>query len=367
MVEIFDTLNKEVETFDKRLESIIIYINKVEEERNLIQLNQEKKLKNLNQNLKKYIELITIENSSTINYNAVIISLYGCFENFIDNILVDFLEIISSLEIEYEKLNKAILTNHQRLVGNFLSNINRYRNYELTTKDVINRLNSCLNNQQNFKLNSRILITHGGNLNFEALNSLFNQIGIQNIWYKIKYTKEFKEYYKKKNNISDDKSIEKLFKINKNLNLLFNIINDLVERRNSVAHSWEEESRISFQEIKEDYIKFLQSISKAIHRILIEEIYEYLYNNNKLLKIDKIYNLYCHQILCINSGESCINKFDYIYIVFNNNKKKLFKILNMQINKKNVNKCDKEEDIGIQLDERISNCKEVYILKRDEN
>lgn len=366
MIEIFETLNKQVETFYKRLESITIYINKVEEEKTLIQLNKENKIKGLNIKFNKYIDLITIENNSTINYNAIIISLYGCFENFIDNILVDFLEIIATLGIEYDKLKKAILTNHERLVGNFLSNSNRYKNYELTTKEIINRLNSCLNNQQDFKLNSRILITHGGNLNFDTVNNLFNQIGIQNIWHKIKQTKKFKEYYKKTKNILEDESIEELFKNNKNDNLLFNIINDLVERRNSVAHSWEEENRISFEEIKEEYIPFLKVISEVIYRILIEEIYEYLFNNNKLFKIEKIYKLYNNQILCINSGESCINKFDYIYVI-NSHQKKLFNIQNMQINNKDVNKCNKQEDIGILLDDKISSYKEVYILKREES
>lgn len=359
----FEILSKEVEMLYQRLENITKYIAKNEKEKYLIKKNSEKEFEN--KDIKEYIEYIAEEDKSPINYNAVIISLYGCYENFIDNILINYLEIITSLGIKYENLDKAIIDNHERLVGDFLSNTNRYKNYDLNTKEIISKLNSCLNKEENFKLNNRILISHSGNLNIESINNVFRQVGIRDIWHRIKWTSNFITYYKEKENIVEDEVIKEIFKSNKNDNILFGIIGDLVERRNAVAHSWNEDDRIGNQEIKEKYIPFLKTISKSIYRIILEEIYGYLYNNNKLVKIEKIYKLYDNQILCINSGENNIEKNDFIYII-NNSKKYLAQIVNMQIDHNNVDKCNEQEDVGLQLDIKITNVDEIYIFKNSE-
>ena len=236
----------------------------------------------------------------------------------------------------------------------------------MTTKDIISKLNSCLNKEENFKLNNRILITHSGNLTIESINNLFTQVVIRYIWHRIKGTNNFITYYKEKENIIEDEVIEEIFKNNKNDNILFGIIGDLVERRNSVAHSWNEDDRIGNQEIKEKYIPFLKTISKSIYRIIIEEIYGYLCNNNKLVKIEKFYKLcYNNQVLCINSGENNIEKNDFIYIV-DRSKKYLVQIVNIQIDRNNVDKCNEQEDVGLQLDIKITNVDEIYILKNEE-
>ena len=63
---------------DERLNQIQVYID--------MTLSKNELLENLgsvltNENDKKYIEYLKTLSTSTIQYNAVIISLYGCFEN----------------------------------------------------------------------------------------------------------------------------------------------------------------------------------------------------------------------------------------------------------------------------------------------
>ena len=357
----FEILDKEIEILNERLNSIKKYIIKNELEKRIIETKALEEFESID--LIEYRRLITEENKSPINYNAVIISLYGCYENFIDNILIDFLDILAEIGIDYEKLDKSIISNHERLVGNFLSNTNRYKNYDLNTKDIINKLNGCINGESNYKLNSRILINHSGNLNIESINTLFNQIGIKDIWNRVKNTNDFIDFYGLKENIKDRESVKKF--LIKDNDIIFNMINDLVERRNSVAHSWNEDTRVSNEELREKYIPFILIICKAIYRILMEVIYNYLFENNKLIKIQTIHNIYNNRILCINSEENVIYVNDFIYII-RNQKKSLAKVENIQIDHVNVEKCDEQQDIGLKLDTKINGADEIYIYKNGE-
>ena len=86
----FEILEKEIEILNERLNSIKKYIIKNELEKRIIETKALEEFESID--LIEYRRLITEENKSPINYNAVIISLYGCYENFIDNILIDFLD-----------------------------------------------------------------------------------------------------------------------------------------------------------------------------------------------------------------------------------------------------------------------------------
>lgn len=347
-----EDINEELSIFCNRLESINNYINLIESERKLAKIPNEK-MKNMKELYDTVVYIKDNANSQVI-YNAIIISLYSCYENYIDNILTKYLDKLSNSNIKYTNLPKPILENHIRLTGNFLSNSNRYKNYDLMEMDVINNLYSCLNENDEYFLNNRILITHAGNLGINALVSLFAQIGINNLLEKVKETIEYKEYYKIQNDIKNERELKRILS-NSDSTIIFNTLQDLVNRRNEIAHSWNEDDRLSIQTIKEVYINFFIAFGKAIKDIIINELYAVLYANGKLIELSIIYNVFNNKVVCLNNMNQKLKRFDYIYVIKSNKKAYAMKIQNLQINKKNIEECNNENiDIGIELDRNIT-------------
>ena len=355
-----ENIEEEYSAFCKRLDSINQYINLLDSEKNFFKsslVDEEIQEKDY---IIKLIEDIKYNMNSQVIYNAIIISLYSCYENFIDNILIKYLETISNLGIKYEKLPKNILDNQIIQLGNYLSNTNRYKNYDLKYVDVINNLNNCLNGESEYKLNTRILITHSGNLGIDSLKTLFSQIGINNIFEKIKYDKFFEEYYMIENDVADIEELRRIFGSIEE-KILFTILFDLVNRRNGIAHSWNEDDRLSIQTIQDKYIKFFSVFGKAIKDIIINEIYNILFDNNLLYEFSTIHQVINNKIVCLNNGNQKITKNDYIYAVSGDNKTKTIKIINIQINRNDVELVEEMNvDIGIEVDGYIKEGYKFY-------
>lgn len=88
--------------------------------------------------INEYKEKISLLQNSTIQYNAVIISIYGCFENFIDNIFKTYIECVYKITNLYQDLSPRTQDKYIKKVAEYLSNPTRFSGYELTTESVIN-------------------------------------------------------------------------------------------------------------------------------------------------------------------------------------------------------------------------------------
>ncbi len=360
-----EDIDKELITFYNRLDSIKEYINLIETEKELLKIDIESEKSNFKEQFSKIIMSIKNNKNSQVVYNAIIISLYSCYENYIDSILTKYLEKFSVLNIPYKKLPKQILDNHITFVGNFLSNNHRYKNYELEQADVINNLNNCLSNDNEYHLNSRILITHSGNLGIEALNKLFTQVGITNLFGKIKENKEYSNYYGIQNEIKDENEVKRILS-NSNDEIIFYILQDLVNRRNGIAHTWNEDERISIETIKEKYIEFFIIFGKSIHDVIISEIYNILYKNKKLFEFKIIHKVIDNKIVCLNNGNQKIILNSYLYVVKTTGKGYAMRIENIQQNNNDIKKTAKNNaDIGIKVDGYIKTSDKFFYFGAD--
>jgi phosphatidylserine/phosphatidylglycerophosphate/cardiolipin synthase-like enzyme len=117
--------------------------------------------------------------NSSVFYNALIITIYGCYENFVDKLLIAFLDKLSKYFTDYNKFSKKFRDTHMKITGEFLQNSQRFRDLDITVDDTIENLFTCISGKTDFKLNNKLLIKHSGNLTIKALNELFGQIGIR--------------------------------------------------------------------------------------------------------------------------------------------------------------------------------------------
>lgn len=273
--------------------------------------------------------------NSTVQYNSIIICLYGCFEEFIDEIALEYISIIDSLCTSYNELPQSIKDKHLYKVGEFLSNPQRYKGYELSVDDCIKNIYMSINSLENRKLNAELIISYTANLKVEKICDLFKDLGIKNSKCKID-------------------EIEKL-----------NLLNEMVDQRNVISHSWKVEQRLAYDKINNETIVVLGTIGEKLVDILLDEVFLFMDGKNMFESFDKPIKVINNNILCINSKNSHLEKGDSIFFHKNNGEKVRLEILGIEIEKKSVDRVEEENiDIGIKVNKNINEKWDYYYIKK---
>lgn len=322
-----------IERYNKRLTEIKEHIEFISLQKELFT-----KIKD-NKDMNKYSHALEKILNSTVQYNSIIICLYGCFEEFIDEIALEYLHEINNLCKSYDELPKSIRDKHLYKVGEFLSNPQRYKGYELTIKECINNMYNSINSYEERNLNSQLIISHSANLSVSKVCDLYRDLGIDN----------------------PQSKIEKRIR-NEELKRL----DELVEQRNTISHSWEVEQRQSYETIESYFAEFLIKLGEQLKCILTDNLYIFMYNKNFFKKFDKAKDVIDNRILCINSKDSYLEKGDTILCRNSEGDIKRLKILNIQHKNINIDKInEKNIDVGIEVNNKIKDNLEYYYLKNE--
>lgn len=321
-----------IKRYKKRLHEIEQYIEFISLQKTLfIEIKDNIKMTVYANKLKQII-------NSTVQYNAIIICLYGSFEDFIDEIALEYINILNSLCSTYSDLPKSIRNKHLYKVGEFLTNPQRYKGYKLTVDDCIKNLYKSINSFEDSMLNNELIIAHSGNLKIDKINDLFNDLGIKNL----------------KNDIISTDSI--------------NLLDEFVEQRNTISHSWEVQQRYSFEKIKDELIVLLNDIGEKLKEILNDEIFLFKNKKTAIESFDTPHDIINNRVLCINSKNSYLQKGDFIIAKKNNDKKLMLKILDIQVNKNNVDSINEENiDVGILVNKNIKKNWKYFYFSRSSN
>lgn len=279
-----------------------------------------------------------------IQYNAVIISIYGSFEQFIDEIFNEYCRALYDIIDDYNKIPFKMREKHIKRLGEFLSNPQRYKNYELTEKQAIeNALVAFENPKEGLQKNQSLLLAHSGNLKMEQITELANSLGIGGLEKKIVSNYGFKNYFMCKEEYSD-KTYESI--ASRESKKLFMILDKLVDSRNNVAHGWVE-NRIKFTDLSEEYIEYLKVFAETLSEILMGEIMCKKHDAGKLYSIGMPIKVIDHHIVCINNRKALLRKNTNILAV-KNNCKKLLQIQSIQKNNEDISEITEYNiDVGL--------------------
>lgn len=326
-----DYFSDVINQYKKRLDEIEKHIQFISFEKELYN-----EIKN-NSHMDLYAERLGNILNSTVQYNSIVICLYGCFEEFIDEIALEYIGIIDGLCTSYNELPNSIRKKHLYKVGEFLSNPQRYKGYELTVDDCIKNFYMSISSSEDRKLNTELIIAHAGNLKVEKICDLFNELGIKDLKSKI-------EAIVSKENLD--------------------LLDELVDQRNVISHSWEVEQRIAYEKIKNEIIVVLETTGEKLKDILVDEIFLFMYEKNLLESFDSPIKILNNEILCINSKSSYLRKGDSIFLVKNDNKKVRLEVLGIEIKGKSVDSVEEENiDIGIKVNKKIKKEWQYYYKK----
>ena len=210
---------------------------------------------------------------STVSYNAVIISLYGCYENFVDLLVSELVRQISDKSTDYTEIPTDMRIKNINLSSEFLNAKQRYKNFNLKDEDVINNIYSG-------KITNKLLLKHGGNLSISVLSEYLNSLGIKNVVQFVQNNPKFIQYYSEMKMISLEIAKEYLHK--NDTNTTFNLLDELIAQRNTIAHSWKSDNKIDYKIIKDEWIKFVKVFCECLYEAIVLFYSEWLVKHNKL-------------------------------------------------------------------------------------
>lgn len=349
--------------FSERLDTIQLYIDMTFSKNNELEHVENLLTKEIYKSVISYFKTLR---TSTIQYNAVVISLYGCFENFVDTLFSEYVNIVFEKSRNMEDIPPKMIAKYRLKVGEYLSAPQRFNAMDLSEIGVVtdyhNILTSCLTET----INPKLLVSHSGNLHISELLGLMTDLGIENSKTSILDSHLLKKYFvesvgielkefdlKKRRAASDIKNSE-----------LLEPLERLVSQRNSVAHSWNEGNRITAHDFSSAIIPFLGVLAKIVLEICFIELFKKIPESEYSFINKSPINVFNNHILCLNSQGINLKSGDFI-LYKSNGKNKCSCIKNIQRNGKDIIEVKREQsiDIGIQLENTVKSEDEIcYVI-----
>lgn len=287
-----------------------------------------------------------LANTKIVQYNAIIISLYGAYELAIKK--------SSNIFIKFAIMNNFHLSTS--MVKNYLLAVTKSfeRNTDYENGILISELNDFINKNDSSKFRMDLSLSVMQNLKTNIVQQIASILDIKDALISIKYSREFELYIKDREALP---SVESAKEYIDKLNNPFLYINDLVESRNRVAHMGYEENMLDNDMIKNLVIKeFNVFVSQYISLLKAQWCKLCLDNNINMHRLE-IIGIYNNDIICFNTGNFSVNKTSTIFIQDTNNKPMIGKILSIQCNNQEIDASEKNQNIGCKLS---TTCKDTY-------
>ncbi|HOI83345.1 MAG TPA: MAE_28990/MAE_18760 family HEPN-like nuclease [Campylobacterales bacterium] len=334
------------------------------------------------EDIEKYIKYIEIVNRSATNFQemipslyehlnqnntqikifefkAMIISLYGILERYIEIWIKEYINNLPKIFNYYSLIpSEQLKKNHLDLSAKLIHIINEKKQpkfSKLKASDVIHNLNNCLSDSVSFTLNADAFTIQSGNLKHGIISDLLKKISITQLDEALKQDKEMSLMLKEM--FGEDFAGRKS-------ETLFKRIDNLVDRRNEIAHG-AENIVIDNNEISE-YIKFLKPYGRVVFSAINHEELKATVSE-KCFKVDEndIKGVFCKNILGIAVTDYLIKLGDTI-IIQSNGVFKTAKITNLQLRNQNIKRIKRarKTNIGIKLDIEISKRNNFFLFKQ---
>lgn len=275
-------------------------------------------VKETNINADKIIEKWT--NERIFNYRSNIISLYGCFEQFIESsvkeyvnellkVCSNFMDLDNSIKNEYIEKWKAL---HGKL------HYNKYQ--EITPIYMIESLYRSMIENKN-EVIAECFLQNGGNYKHEEIMKVFSNLGFHDIRSCLKHYEPLASFFSK--NGFDN----------------YATIDELVERRNEIAHGVNSNNLVS-ESIVLDYIGYIEKYALSITEYLKDQIFNHLWRKRKAYAVYKPSNYYAkpsivefseRDVILIEGMDFLVKRTDGFYPRYLYGKLPIFRVKDMNV------------------------------------
>lgn len=286
------------------------------------------------------------------NYNSIIISLYGFFEKYIEDTLITTSDRINKIFHDYNRIPDSIREKHLNLSLRLLEKvISSNGRGNVNAEGIIKNLHQCVNIRSDYMLNNEAFSQHTFNFRIQAIQDAFSNLGIKNLKDLIIKEDNINQYLR----VSKEKDSEELITSEE----AFSTLDDLVERRNEVAHGVA--SEILSHDILREYIIYFRKFAFSLNKVVQYHL-NLLEVNESGIKIGKPKELLRGKtIIIINNNFVEINKGDQL-IGISMNQSVRARVINIQIDNVDVDKVGnmQDEEIGVLLDQQFKKSFNVF-------
>ena len=179
---------------------------------------------------------------------AAVTKLYAIYENFVEDLIRDWLVLLPEICPDYLDLEERIRKTHQIGTGRLLIDLNKKRYEHLLLEDVVNSLHSGFSNQSSHELLPDAFLFHEQNLRRDTLDKLLADAGINNSWVWIEQHRVIRNF------VEDIKGGQ---------NTAEGELNELITYRNDAAHTTSIDDFLGFNALLE-LCTFTESICQAL-------------------------------------------------------------------------------------------------------
>ena len=185
------------------------------------------------------------------NYRANIISLYGAFEFYVEEVFKEYIECLKGIIPQYDSLDDKIKNNYFIKVAKLHSNITERQIAQNIEKVIVQNKNEII---------AESFLGNGGNYKHKIICELMNSVGICNVDCNIIQIGPLSDLF-------SESTLDK----EQQRRMVSMRLEELVNRRNEVAHGAISDDIVDIVSF-EDMLKFIASYCDSLNKLLEHEL-----------------------------------------------------------------------------------------------
>ena len=282
---------------------------------------------------------------------AAVTKLYAIYENFVEDLIKDWLRLLPQLCLNYVDLDERIKNTHKIGVGRLLINLNKNRFEHLTIENVVKGLSLGINNKVGYELLPDAFLFHEQNLRREILDKLLADAGISNSWKWIDKHKSIKNFVEE---------------VRGSQNTAEGELNELISYRNEAAHGALIDDFLRANALLE-MCNFVDSLCQSLNDLFEYQIIVLKVKIGEAIKIGKITEWFSNPKAGIAkiSSATLYNQCNLYLINQNLSWYQSATVNSIQIDGNSVEhvNTDKKVEIGLKFDVDAREGLNLYLLK----
>jgi hypothetical protein len=225
------------------------------------------------------LKFSSLRERKILEYNSYIITLYGILENFLEDLVEEYLRVITKAFPKYNTLPKKICDNNRSLSIEFFSRIDRGRFKGYPLESLLSTLNSSFVQNTSHIVYEAFRI-HSSNFRYDSIITFLERIGISNCLAEVLDYPPLRKYFEK------DYAGYKKHELNP---ILKGLTEDLAEKRNEVAHGLNYGNILS-PAIVLDIINFIEALAVSLNLLLADNYLILIEPHNSIMfEIEKLF------------------------------------------------------------------------------
>lgn len=192
------------------------------------------------------------------DYAAFIVAIYASFERYSESLVSEYARILSTFT-PYEDLPPLLIKKHlSQSADMFKKRLGEGRYAHLLPINIAENLYRCLSGDANYTLTSDAIIAHDSNLRYSDVSKLFGDVGIDQLVDRLPGTDAIQQWLSiaHPEGAPDNNNRIKV--------ILESRINDLVDRRNEVAHRGGSADELLGQNELIELLEFMKAFSTGV-------------------------------------------------------------------------------------------------------